>query len=170
MAETETAPNGGHRGMRRERVSQLWREEAVFFEVDKSSGALCLGSVCVWENNLILETSLSASLFLHNSLESIESYLHFCRYMRADFPRKFPSLQICRTQINSDGVHVVCLKTFWLREFQRKCRREWKRRQMDLDWRRNNIVAVLRNTELYGTPRAPARARKCLPQERVLST
>jgi hypothetical protein len=137
-------------------VRHMWRDETGYFEVDKTPGTY-IGSVVLWENELILENSISVSSFFRYSLKCIDAYLEICRFIHADSPRQFPLLEIFQLETSDTGVQVVCLKTFWLREFQRKWKREYQRRKDENDWRRKNILYVIRNTELFGNPRPSIR-------------
>jgi hypothetical protein len=62
----------------------MWRDEEAI-SVDKKPGTY-IGSVVLWENELILENSISVSLILRYLLKCIDAYLEICRFIHADSP------------------------------------------------------------------------------------
>jgi hypothetical protein len=131
---------------------RISRAELAFRERDKISGQSVLGTVFVLNNSLILEASISTASFLKYSFEYVNEYLGLRAFRSTAFDSfRESNIEICLIDARN-GVMNVILKTFWLKMLQLKWRKKLQIRKKDLDWRKNNILLVLRNTEMYGTP------------------
>lgn len=94
---------------------EIMNEETEFFNNDKINNNYYLGNNCVFDNNLILSSSVSVNTFFKYDLNDVLYYLYYSSTFR--YSRNV--LDIMKLNISPFGDYNVIIKTYWLRIVQR---------------------------------------------------
>lgn len=94
---------------------QLFHLETPFFEKDKISNVYYIGMNYLYDNNLLLLSSISINSFFKYNIMHILHYLYNFSTINS---LKY-EIDIMKLYITQDNLYKVIVKTFWLKIVQR---------------------------------------------------
>ncbi len=94
---------------------EIWDDEEEFFYNDKINNKYYLGINCIYDNNILLSSSLSVNSFFKYDLNRILYYLYYSSTLR--YSRHV--IDIMKLSISPYGEYNVIIKSYWLRLLQR---------------------------------------------------